>query len=111
MCRSIRTLHNFVPPATEEEMRAAALQYVRKIAGVTRPSQANAAVFAEAVEAVYGETRRLVERLVTAAPPRTREAELEKARERWRRRAIKPGRARSRGSAASPGSGARERRP
>ena len=87
MCRSIRPLHNFVPPATEEEMRSAALQYVRKIAGVTRPSQANAAAFDEAVEAVYAGTRRLVGRLVTSAPPRTREAEQAKARERWQRRA------------------------
>jgi hypothetical protein len=87
MCRSIRPLHNFTPPATEEEMRSAALQYVRKVAGFTRPSQANAAAFDEAVEAVYGETRRLVERLVTSAPPRTREAVQAKARERWQRRA------------------------
>ena len=87
MCRSIRTLHNFVPPATEEEIRAAALQYVRKIAGVTRPSQANAAAFDEAVEAVTGATRRLVGALVTSAPPKTREAEQARARERWQRRA------------------------
>ncbi len=86
MCRSIRTLHNFVPPATEEEVRAAALQYVRKVAGFTRPSQANAAAFDEAVETVAGATRRLVGRLVTSAPPKTREAERERARERWRRR-------------------------
>ncbi len=90
MCRSIRTLHNFVPPATEEEMRAAALQYVRKVAGFTRPSQANAAAFDEAVEAVAGATKRLVGRLVTSAPPKTREAERERARERWRRRASSP---------------------
>ena len=89
MCRSIRTLHNFVPSATEEEMRAAALQYVRKIAGVTRPSQANAAAFDEAVEAVAGATRGLVSRLVTSAPPRTREAERARARERWQRRAAR----------------------
>jgi hypothetical protein len=86
MCRSIRTLHNFVPPATEEEVRAAALQYVRKVAGFTRPSQANAAAFDEAVEAVAGATKRLVARLVTSAPPRTREAERARAQERWRRR-------------------------
>ena len=89
MCRSIRTLHNFVPPATEEEMRAAALQYVRKIAGVTRPSQANAAAFDEAVEAVAGATARLVAALVTSAPPKTREAERARARERWQRRAAR----------------------
>ena len=87
MCRSIRTLHNFTPPATEEEMRSAAVQYVRKIAGVTRPSQANAAAFDEAVDAVAGATRRLVESLVTSAPPRTREVERAKAKERWQRRA------------------------
>jgi hypothetical protein len=86
MCRSIRTLHNFAPPATDEEMQAAALQYVRKVAGFTRPSQANAAAFEEAVEAVAGVTKRLVGRLVTSAPPKTREAERERARERWRRR-------------------------
>ena len=91
MCRSIRTLHNFAPPATEEEMRAAALQYVRKVAGVARPSQANAAAFEEAVEAVAGATRRLVGRLVTSAPPRTREAEQARARERWQRRASRAG--------------------
>jgi hypothetical protein len=86
MCRSIRPLHNFVPPATEEEMRAAALQYVRKVAGFAKPSQANAAAFDEAVETVARATRRLVGRLVTSAPPRTREAEREKARERWQHR-------------------------
>lgn len=86
MCRSIRTLHNFVPPATDEEMQAAALQYVRKVAGFTHPSQANAAAFEEAVEAVARATKRLVGRLVTSAPPKTREAERERARERWRRR-------------------------
>jgi hypothetical protein len=90
MCRSIRPLHNFVPPATEEEMRAAALQYVRKVSGFTRPSLANAAAFDEAVEAVAGATRRLVGTLVTSAPPRTREAERERARERARRRLENP---------------------
>jgi len=87
MCRSIRPLHNFAPPATDEEMRAAALQYVRKVAGFTRPSQANAAAFAEAVEAVADATKRLVGSLVSSAPPRTREAERERARERWRKEA------------------------
>jgi hypothetical protein len=86
MCRSIRTLHNFVPPATEEETRAAALQYVRKVAGFTRPSQANAAAFEEAVETVTSATRRLVDRLVTSTPPKTREAEQARAHERWQRR-------------------------
>ena len=89
MCRSIRTLHNFVPPATEEEVRSAALQYVRKIAGCTRPSQANAGAFDQAVEAVADATRRLVGRLVTSAPPRTREAEQARARERWQSRAAR----------------------
>jgi hypothetical protein len=96
MCRNIRTLHNFVPPATEEEMRAAALQYVRKIAGVARPSQANAAAFDEAVEAVAGATRELVGRLVSSAPPKTREAEQARARERWQRRVARSGPADSR---------------
>lgn len=90
MCRSIRALHNFAPPATDEEVRAAALQYVRKVAGFTRPSQANAAAFDEAVEAVTAVTRRLVDRLVTAAPPKDREVERARARERWRRRAARP---------------------
>jgi hypothetical protein len=74
-------------------MRAAALQYVRKVAGFTRPSQANTAAFDEAVEAVAGVTKRLVGRLVTSAPPRTREAELARARERWQRRASRVARA------------------
>jgi hypothetical protein len=86
MCRSIRTLHNFAPPATDEEVRAAALQYVRKVAGFAKPSQANAAAFDEAVVAVTAATRRLVDRLVTAAPPRDRETERARARERWQRR-------------------------
>jgi hypothetical protein len=82
MCRNIRRLHNFVPPATEAEVLAAALQYVRKVSGSTRPSQANAAPFEEAVEEVAAATRRLIDRLVTAAPPRTREDEARRARER-----------------------------
>lgn len=86
MCRSIKTLHNFTPPATEDEIRAASLQYVRKISGSTRPSRANAAAFDDAVEEVTRATRRLVERLVSQGPPRTREEEAAKARERWQRR-------------------------
>jgi hypothetical protein len=82
MCRNIRTLHNFEPPATESEIHDAALQYVRKISGSTRPSQANAAAFEEAVEAVAAATRRLLGQLVTAAPPRNRETEAAKARAR-----------------------------
>ncbi len=89
MCRNIRTLHNFEPPATDEEVRAAALQYVRKISGSTRPSRANAEVFAAAVDEVARATRRLVDGLVTAAPPKNREEEARKARRRWRRRAEK----------------------
>ena len=86
MCRNIRTLHNFDPPATGEEILAASLQYVRKVSGSTRPSQANQAAFDEAVEEVAAVTRRLLDRLVSQAPPKNREAEAEKARERWRQR-------------------------
>jgi hypothetical protein len=82
MCRNIRTLHNFEPPATEHEVHEAALQYVRKISGATRPSQANAAAFEEAVEEVAAVTRRLLERLVTSAPAKNREEEAAKARAR-----------------------------
>jgi hypothetical protein len=86
MCRSIRRLHNFSPPATDAEIHAAALQFVRKISGSTRPSQANAAPFEKAVEEVAAATRRFVDRLVTSAPPLSREEEARKARERWRAR-------------------------
>jgi hypothetical protein len=82
MCRNIRTLHNFEPPATEDEIRAAALQYVRKISGSTRPSQANAAAFERAVDAVAAASTRLLSELVTSAPPRDREVEAAKARAR-----------------------------
>jgi hypothetical protein len=82
MCRNIRTLHNFEPPATHDEVHEAALQYVRKISGSTRPSQANAQAFEEAVEAVAAATHRLLEQLVTNAPPRDREVEAAKARAR-----------------------------
>ena len=82
MCRSIRPLHNFAPPATADEMRAAALQYVRKISGAAKPSKANARAFERAVDEVAIATRRLLDALVTAAPPRTREAEAAKARRR-----------------------------
>ncbi len=87
MCRNIRTLHNFAPPATDEEVRASALQYVRKIGGFTRPSQANAAAFEDAIEEVFQATRRYLDRLVSSAPPKDREQEARKGRERWRRRA------------------------
>jgi hypothetical protein len=82
MCRNIRTLHNFEPPATHEEVHEAALQYVRKISGATRPSRANEAVFARAVEEIEAATARLLDGLVTAAPPRDREREAERRRAR-----------------------------
>ncbi len=82
MCRNIRTLHNFEPPATEDEIRAAALQYVRKISGSTKPSKANAEAFAQAVDAVTAVSEKLLSELVTAAPPRDREVEAAKARAR-----------------------------
>ena len=82
MCRNIRTLHNFDPPATDEEIQASALQYVRKISGSTKPSQANAEAFDEAVEAVAEVTRQLLDRLVTKAPPKDREVEAAKAKAR-----------------------------
>jgi hypothetical protein len=82
MCRNIRPLHNFAPPATDEEVRAAALQYVRKVSGATRPSRANAEAFDAAVEEVAGATRRLLDTLVTSAPPRDREVEAAKAQAR-----------------------------
>ena len=82
MCRNIRQLHNFDPPATDEEVRDAALQYVRKISGSTKPSRANAAAFERAVDAVAAATRRLLDELVTNAPPKNREVEAAKARAR-----------------------------
>lgn len=82
MCRSIRRLHNYAPPVTEEEIRAAALQFVRKVSGTTKPSQANQVPFDEAVAEVAEATRRLMGRLVTSAPPRSREEDARRARER-----------------------------
>lgn len=82
MCRNIRTLHNFDPPATEDEVNAAALQYVRKISGTTKPSKANEAAFQRAVDAVAHISRQLLDDLVTAAPPRDRETEATRARAR-----------------------------
>jgi len=82
MCRNIRTLHNFAPPATREEVRAAAVQYVRKISGSTRPSQANQDAFDRAVDDVAAVTARLLEELTTTAPPKDREVEAAKARAR-----------------------------
>jgi hypothetical protein len=89
MCRSIRTLHNFTPPVTEDEIRAAARQFVRKVSGFTAPSQANAAVFEKGIEDVTAATRRMLEKLVTTAPARTRESEAAKARDRWQKRSAR----------------------
>ena len=86
MCRNIRTLHNFEPPASDEEVQAAALQYVRKISGTTRPSKANEQAFARAVETVAEASRRLLADFVTSAPPRDREVEAERARARAAKR-------------------------
>jgi hypothetical protein len=82
MCRNIRTLHNFEPPATDEEIRGAALQYVRKVSGSTKPSQANAEAFDRAVDEVAHATAHLLAELVTSAPPKDREAEAAKRRAR-----------------------------
>ena len=86
MCRNIRPLHNFDPPATEEEIRSAALQYVRKISGYNKPSQANAEAFERAVEDVAAASARLLDALTTTAPPKDREAEAAKARARAQQR-------------------------
>jgi hypothetical protein len=86
MCRNIRTLHNFEPPATEEEVREAALQYVRKVSGSSRPSKANEHAFEQAVDEVAAATSRLLAELVTNAPPRDREQEAAKAHARAEKR-------------------------
>jgi hypothetical protein len=86
MCRNIKTLHNFEPPATEDEIEAAALQYVRKVSGSQKPSKANEAAFAQAVDEVAATTRRLLGELVTSAAPRDREVEAARARERAEKR-------------------------
>ena len=86
MCRNIRTLHNFEPPASQEEVEAAALQYVRKVSGSTKPSQANAEAFDQAVEQVTAITRELLDQLVTSAPPKDREIEAAKAKARAAKR-------------------------
>jgi hypothetical protein len=86
MCRNIHTLFNYEPPATEEEIRGAALQYVRKISGFSKPSQANEAAFEQAVDAVADASARLLAELVTTAAPRDREREAARARERAARR-------------------------
>jgi len=80
MCRSIKTLHNFTPPATDDEIRASSLQFVRKLSGFTKPSKANEAVFSRAVNEVANAARALIDGLVTGAPPRDRDIEASKAR-------------------------------
>jgi hypothetical protein len=86
MCRSIRTLFNFAPPATDDEVRAAALQFVRKLSGYTRPAKVNEAVFDRAVEEVAAAARRLLESMETTSPPRDRDVDAEKAKARARAR-------------------------
>ena len=86
MCRNIHTLYNFEPPATNEEIRDASLQYVRKISGFSKPSQANEEAFARAVDEVAGATKRLLDQLVTSAQPKDREVEAERARARAAKR-------------------------
>jgi hypothetical protein len=86
MCRNIKTLANFAPPATESEIHASALQFVRKLSGTTKPSRANEAVFNEAVAEVTAAAEKLIQSLVTTAPPRDREEEARKAQERSRQR-------------------------
>ncbi len=89
MCRNIRILHHFEPPTTPEEIHAASLQYVRKVSGSTRPSQANQAAFDAAVEAVTAVTTRLLEELEARGEPRTREGEVARARARWDKRVLR----------------------
>ena len=86
MCRNIKTLHNFEPPATDDEIRAAALQYVRKVSGSTKPSKANEEPFDRAVDEIVAVTSRLLDSLVTNAPPKDREVEAAKLRERAAKR-------------------------
>ncbi len=90
MCRNIKTLANFAPPATEDEIRASALQFVRKLSGANRPSRANQAAFNRAVDEVTAAARRLIGSLTTTAPPRNRDEETRKARERARERFVEP---------------------
>jgi len=98
MCRNIKVLANFEPPATTDEIRASALQFVRKLSGTTKPSKANEAAFNQAVEEVTAAAHRLIDALVTSAPPRDRTTEAQKARER----AIKSGRPVARVNPAAP---------
>jgi hypothetical protein len=86
MCRNIKTLHNFEPPATDDEVRSAALQYVRKVSGSAKPSKANEAAFERAVDEIAHVTRHLLAELVTTAPPRDREVEAARARARAEKR-------------------------
>jgi hypothetical protein len=86
MCRNIKTLHNFEPPATDDEVRSAALQYVRKVSGAAKPSKANEAAFERAVDEIAHVTRHLLAELVTTAPPRDREVEAARARARAEKR-------------------------
>ena len=86
MCRSIHTLYNFEPASTDEDIQAAALQYVRKISGFTKPSTANAEAFERAVDAVTAASQQLLDELVTSAPPKSREVEEAKKRARWEAR-------------------------
>ncbi len=90
MCRSIKTLHNFEPPATEEEVRASALQFVRKLSGYRKPPKANTEVFEQAVEEITAVTLRMLDALVATAPARDREEEAAKARARWAARQAAP---------------------
>lgn len=90
MCRNIKTLHNYSPPASDDEVRASALQFVRKLSGFSKPSRANEAAFERAVEEVALAARTLLDALVTTAPPRDRETEAAKARERSRLRFARP---------------------
>ena len=106
MCRNIKTLHNFSPPATDEEIRAAALQFVRKLSGFTRPSRANEAAFSRALDQVTEAAHELLEALVTNAPPRDRALEAQKARARAAERFRAP----ARSASASRAAGARRRR-
>ena len=92
MCRNIKTLANFAPPATEDEIRASALQFVRKLSGASRPSRANEAAFNRAVDDVAAAANRLIHALTTNAPPRNREDEARKAQERARERFAESGR-------------------
>ena len=89
MCRNIKPLFNFEPPATDDEVRAAALQFVRKISGSTKPSKANEDAFARAIDEIHAASRRLLDSLTTTAPPKDREEEAQKRRERFEKRSAR----------------------